>query len=73
MSRKRIVTLLLVGVFVATTIVLAMYGPAQAASYGGGTSTGATGTTTGADLGLFALVGAALLGVGYFLTRRSKA
>ncbi|MDA8166416.1 MAG: LPXTG cell wall anchor domain-containing protein [Actinomycetota bacterium] len=71
MSRKRIITLLLVGVFVATTIVLAMYGPAQAASYGSGGSPGAS--TTGADLGLFALVGAALLGIGYFLTRRSKA
>jgi LPXTG-motif cell wall-anchored protein len=70
-SKKRIVMLLMLGVIVATTVVLAVYAPAQAQSYP--VSSGSTGAKTGAELGLFAVAGAALLGAGYFLTRKSKA
>lgn len=78
MSRKRIALLLVMGVVIATMLVLALNIPAQAQSYGavGGTGTGGTSSGTpgtGAELALFALAGAALIGTGYFLTRKSKA
>ncbi len=74
MSRKRIAVLLLLGMAIATMLVLAINIPAQAQSYGavGGTSSGGT-PNTGAELALFAMAGAALMGAGYFLTRKSKA
>ena len=77
MSRKRIALMLVMGIVIATMLVLALNIPAQAQSYGavGGTSTGASSGTpgTGAELALFALAGAAMIGTGYFLTRKAKA
>ncbi len=80
MRRKRIVLLLVMGIAIATMLVLALNIPAQAQDYGavGGVSSGGTTTTggapgTGAELALFALAGAALIGAGYFLTRKAKA
>lgn len=78
MSRKRIALLLVMGIVIATMLVLALNIPVQAQSYGsvGGTSSGGTSSGTpgtGAELALFALAGAALIGTGYFLTRKSKA
>lgn len=73
MTRKRIVLLLVMGIAIATMLVLALNIPAQAQDYGavGGVSSGAT--STGAELALFALAGAVLIGAGYLLTRKAKA
>ena len=73
MSKKRIALLFVLGVVIATTLVLALNVSAQAQGYGavGGAATGTPGT--GAELALFAAAGAAMIGAGYLLTRRSKA
>lgn len=71
MGKKKIAVLLVLGVAIATTLVLALDVTAQAQGYGSsGTSTGAK---TGGELVWFALAGAALVGSGYFLTRKSRA
>lgn len=73
MSKKRIALLLVLGVIVATTLVLALNVTAQAQGYGA-VSSGTGGTpSTGAEVALFAAAGGAMLGAGYFLTRKSKA
>lgn len=77
-SRKRIALLLLLGVVIATTMVLALNVTAQAQGYGavGGSSTGSStgsATTTGAEVILFGVAGAGLIGAGYLLTRKAKA
>ncbi|MFA6001188.1 MAG: hypothetical protein WC828_03630 [Thermoleophilia bacterium] len=71
MSRKRIALLLLLGVVIATTMVLALNVSAQAQGYGGGVTGGAA--TTGAEVILFGVAGMGLIGAGYFLTRKAKA
>ncbi|GBE58328.1 hypothetical protein BMS3Abin01_01262 [bacterium BMS3Abin01] len=75
MNRKRIAIMLVMGIVIATMLVLSLNIPAQAQSYGAtaGVSSGTGTPGTGAELALFALAGAALVGAGYFLTRKSKA
>jgi len=73
-SRKRIALLLLFGVVIATTMVLALNVTAQAQGYGGVASSGTgSATTTGAEVILFGVAGAGLIGAGYLLTRKAKA
>lgn len=75
MSKKRISLLFVLGVVIATTLVLALNVTAQAQGYGatGGTSYAGGTPGTGAELALFAAAGAAMIGAGYLLTRKSKA
>ena len=74
MSKKRIVMLVIVGVMMATMMVLALNVSSQALGYGtavSGSSSGAAGT--GAEVILFGVAGAGLITAGYFLTRKSRA
>lgn len=79
MSRGRIIMLLVLGAAVATMLILAIHsGQAMGQGYGavssgGTTATGTGGANTGAEVIMFAGIGAALLGTGFFLTRKSKA
>lgn len=77
-SKKRIVMLLMVGVVIATMMVLALNVSAHAQGYGGtvssGSYSGTSGTPgTGAEVILFGVAGAGLIAAGYFLTRKAKA
>jgi len=71
--------LLMVGVVIATMMVLALNVTANAQGYGavGGTSTGyssGSGTPgTGAEVILFGIAGAGLIATGFFLTRKARA
>lgn len=78
MSKKKIGMLLLLGLVIATTMVLALNVTAHAQDYGAvsGGGTGATGSgtpATGAEVVLLALTGAGMIAAGYFLTRKAKA
>ncbi|MHB9111585.1 MAG: hypothetical protein ACYC4D_03005 [Thermoleophilia bacterium] len=71
-SKKRIVMLLMVGVVIATMMVLALNVSAHAQGYGG-TVSGASGTPgTGAEVILFGIAGAGLIVAGYFLTKKAR-
>ncbi|MDO8735497.1 MAG: hypothetical protein Q7K29_00230 [Thermoleophilia bacterium] len=81
MSKKRIVMLLMVGVVIATMMVLALnvtanaqgYGAVGGASTGGSSSSGSGTPGTGAEVILFGVAGAGLIAAGFFLTRKAKA
>lgn len=68
-SKKRIVMLLMVGVVIATMMVLAQNVSVHAQGYGGTSGT----PGTGADVTLFGVAGAGLIAAGYFLTKKAKA
>lgn len=71
-SIKRIVMLLIVGVAIATMMVMALNVTANAQGYGVAAS-GASGTPgTGAEVILFGIAGAGLIAGGYFLTRKAR-
>jgi len=66
--------LLILGAIVATMLILAISaGQAAGQGYGATGTAGTGGAKTGAEVIMFAGMGAALLGAGYFLTRKSKA
>lgn len=71
-SKKRIVMLLMVGVIIATMMVLALNVTANAQSYGA-VSSGSAAPGTGAEVILFGVAGAGLIMAGYFLTRKARA
>lgn len=72
MSKKRIVMLLMVGVVIATMMVMALNVSAQAQGYGGTVSSGSGTPGTGAEVILFGVAGAGLIAAGYFLTRKAR-
>ncbi|MBI5870777.1 MAG: hypothetical protein HZB44_07460 [Actinobacteria bacterium] len=71
-SKKRIALLLMVGVVIATMMVLGLNVSANAQGYGA-VSSGSSTPGTGAEVILFGVAGAGLIAAGYFLTRKARA